>query len=234
MQCDHQRKLRAFTALATAILSVLAMPLCAADKEVWTFVDGTGVLHMGNAAPPAQRALIWLDKVPIATKASVQQQASYVQWSQQAAFEQVKAHLESAARAASLEPALVMAVAAAESAFNVDAISSKGALGLMQIMPATAARYGITDEAAASANEKKNGRHPVMEPSINARVGSRYLADLLRMFGGDTALALAAYNAGEGAVLRYGRRIPPWPETQNYVAKVMRLYQDAVAAADRP
>jgi len=91
----------------------------------------------------------------------------------------------------------------------------------MQVMPATAARYGVAANAAG-------GPHAVLEPKVNAHVGSRYLADLLRMFDGDKELALAAYNAGEGAVLKYGRRIPPYPETQQYVAKVMRIYSSLI------
>jgi len=121
--------------------------------------------------------------------------------------------------AQAVEPALVIAVAAAESAFNPQAVSRKGALGLMQLMPATAERYG----APASAD-----RSFVMEPKLNAELGSRYLADLLRLFGGDKELAVAAYNAGEGAVLKHGRRIPPYPETQQYVERVMRLYRGLV------
>ena len=65
----------------------------------------------------------------------------------------------------------------------------------------------------------------MLAPEVNARVGSRYLADLLRMFGGDTALAVAAYNAGEGAVSKYGNRVPPYPETQKYVERVMGFYR---------
>ncbi len=127
--------------------------------------------------------------------------------------------LEEAARAQALEPALIIAVAAAESGFNADAVSRKGALGLMQIMPATAERYGVAGRSATG------GWHAVMDPKLNVQVGSRYLADLLRMFDGDKELALAAYNAGEGAVVKHGRRIPPYPETQQYVDKVMRLYR---------
>ncbi|MBU6467392.1 MAG: lytic transglycosylase domain-containing protein, partial [Burkholderiales bacterium] len=122
------------------------------------------------------------------------------------------------------EPALVIAVAAAESAFNVQAVSRKGALGLMQVMPATAERYGVP----ARASVQGSGSVSLMEPKLNAEVGSRYLADLLRLFGGDKELALAAYNAGEGAVLKYGRRIPPYPETQQYVQRVMRFYRTLV------
>ncbi|MDD2176789.1 lytic transglycosylase domain-containing protein [Acidovorax sp. D2M1] len=137
-------------------------------------------------------------------------------------YDAAKPHLEAAALSQSLDPALVIAVAAAESAFNEKAISRKGALGLMQVMPATAERYGV------AARSSSGGEHAVMEPKVNAQVGSRYLADLLRMFDGDKELALAAYNAGEGAVIKYGRQIPPYPETQQYVAKVMRIYRTLV------
>lgn len=116
----------------------------------------------------------------------------------------------------------MIAVAAAESAFNEKAVSRKGALGLMQVMPATAERYGV------SARPASEGGHAAMEPKVNAQIGSRYLADLLRMFDGDKELALAAYNAGEGAVIKHGRQIPPYPETQQYVAKVMRIYRTLV------
>ncbi|RYF39474.1 MAG: lytic transglycosylase domain-containing protein, partial [Comamonadaceae bacterium] len=91
----------------------------------------------------------------------------------------------------------------------------------MQVMPATAARYGV----AARPTAEGGGEHAAMEPKVNAQIGTRYLADLLRMFDGDKELALAAYNAGEGAVIKHGRRIPPYPETQQYVEKVMRFYQ---------
>ena len=90
---------------------------------------------------------------------------------------------------------------------------------MMQVMPTTAQRYGVT---ARSAQEAKQA---VMEPKLNAHIGTRYLADLLRMFDGDKELALAAYNAGEGAVLKHGRRIPPYPETQQYVERVLNIYR---------
>jgi soluble lytic murein transglycosylase-like protein len=121
------------------------------------------------------------------------------------------AEIAAAARRHGLEPALVHAVISAESAYRAQAVSHKGARGLMQVMPATGARYGF--DAAALA-----------EPASNIAAGSRYLADLLRMFSGDLPLALAAYNAGEHAVLRHGRRIPPFAETQAYVPKVLQVY----------
>jgi soluble lytic murein transglycosylase-like protein len=117
-----------------------------------------------------------------------------------------------AARAYDLPHALLLAVMHAESNFVVEARSPMGAIGLMQIMPPTGARYGV--------------RRGLAEPMVNIDVGARYLKDLLRLFDGDTELALAAYNAGEGAVLKHGRRIPPYEETRAYVPKVMRLYAD--------
>ena len=109
-----------------------------------------------------------------------------------------------------VSPALLMAVMHAESGFNPNALSPAGAVGLMQIMPPTGRRYGV--------------RHDLFDPTNNIDVGARYLKDLLTFFKGDMELAIAAYNAGEGAVLKHGRRIPPYAETQAYVPKVMRLY----------
>ena len=106
-----------------------------------------------------------------------------------------------------LEPALLKAVVHVESAFNPNALSPKGALGLMQLMPGTAARYGI---------QKRT------DPESSLDGGGRYLRDLLFMFNHDTRLALAAYNAGENAVTRYNG-IPPYPETEDYVEKVIQL-----------
>jgi len=190
---------------------------------VWQFVDGDGVVHIGNAAAPqapAGRELIWLGLSPTSKAGATGKHDRVLQ--ELPGYAAAKPHLEAAAVAQAVEPALVIAVAAAESGFNADAVSRKGALGLMQVMPATAERYGVPARASVQ------GGASVMEPRINAELGSRYLADLLRMFGGDKELALAAYNAGEGAVLKYGRRIPPYPETQQYVQRVMRFYRTLV------
>lgn len=187
-------------------------------NEVWEFVDGDGVVHMGNGSPPpASRGVTWLSRVPsVKVGKGKERDASALRFP---GYDAAKPHLEAAALSQSLDPALVIAVAAAESAFNERAVSRKGALGLMQVMPATAERYGVSTRPASE------GEHAAMEPKVNAQIGTRYLADLLRMFDGDKELALAAYNAGEGAVMKYGRQIPPYPETQQYVAKVMRFYR---------
>jgi len=116
-----------------------------------------------------------------------------------------------AAKDTQLDPALIHAVITAESNYNPNAVSDKGAVGLMQIMPDTARRYGVKDKE-------------IKHPEKNIKAGAQYLADLIRMFDGDLKLALAGYNAGENVVLRYGRRVPPYAETQAYVPRVLRVY----------
>lgn len=112
-----------------------------------------------------------------------------------------------------IDPALVHAVIQVESGYNAGARSLKGAQGLMQLLPETASRFGV-----ASADL-------LWKPERNIHAGVAYLSSLLEMFGQDLALVLAAYNAGENAVLRYGRKIPPFPETRDYVPKVLAIYR---------
>jgi soluble lytic murein transglycosylase-like protein len=112
---------------------------------------------------------------------------------------------------------LVTAVIHAESGFNPRAVSHRGAGGLMQLMPATAALLGVRD---------------VFDPAENLDAGVRHLRGLLDRLGHDLPLALAAYNAGEGAVMRH-RGIPPYPETQDYVARIMRLLGEIAPPSGR-
>ena len=109
---------------------------------------------------------------------------------------------------------LVRAVIQAESAFNPRAVSSKGAMGLMQLMPATAAEHGVLDP---------------FNPAENIRAGVKYLKRLLVSYEGRVELALAAYNAGPGAVKKYGGKVPPYRETQNYVARIQSTGTGTVA-----
>jgi len=114
--------------------------------------------------------------------------------------------IEETAREAHVSADLLHAVVQAESAYNPRAKSTAGAMGLMQLMPGTAQRYGVTD---------------VWDPTQNLRGGAHYLKDLLDLFENDLQLALAAYNAGEGAVIQNGNHIPPYPETREYVRRVI-------------
>ena len=118
-----------------------------------------------------------------------------------------------------VELALLKAIMAAESGFNPDAVSPKGAVGLMQIMPSTAERYGLLGDRKKSVEEK------LQDPKTNIRLGARYLADLFKLFPGQQDLVIASYNAGEGAVQQYRNAIPPYPETRNYVELVTQLQQ---------
>ncbi|MDQ6978821.1 MAG: transglycosylase SLT domain-containing protein [Mariprofundaceae bacterium] len=109
-----------------------------------------------------------------------------------------------------LEPALIHAVIYVESSYDPEAKSTSDCIGLMQLKPSTARRYGVND---------------AWPPKDNIRAGSLYLSYLIRLFKGDIRLALAGYNAGENAVLRNNSQIPNYPETRRYVKKVMRYYQ---------
>jgi soluble lytic murein transglycosylase-like protein len=120
--------------------------------------------------------------------------------------------IASAANRNGVEEKLVHAVIQTESAYNANAVSHAGAVGLMQLMPGTARRYGVTDRN---------------DPVQNVDGGTRYLRELLDMFN-DIRLAVAAYNAGEGAVMKYNNSIPPYPETQNYVRQVLSLYHHSL------
>jgi soluble lytic murein transglycosylase-like protein len=116
-----------------------------------------------------------------------------------------------------IEPLLLYSVMHQESAFNSQAVSPKGARGLMQLMPATAARFGV-----------KN----VFDPEQNIHGAAQYLRFLLDLFNGNVSLALAGYNAGEGAVKKYGYAIPPYRETINYVRKIKRRYTNLSTLSD--
>lgn len=119
-------------------------------------------------------------------------------------------HIKNAAYLYKVDAALLRAVIQQESAFKIDARSAKGAVGLMQLMPATAKMYQVRD---------------ILDPKQNIYAGTRHLKYLLEQYN-NLSLALAAYNAGEGAVNRYNG-IPPFPETTNYVNTIMRNYQQS-------
>lgn len=133
-------------------------------------------------------------------------------------YKVVKRLLIEASSALHIDYELLQALIATESGFDAMAVSPKGAIGLMQLMPATAERYGVTGDKKTSLEKK------LSDPGINIKAGARYLSYLINLFPDQLELALAAYNAGEGAVQRAGNQIPNYKETQNYVKTVMQLY----------
>ena len=135
-----------------------------------------------------------------------------------AAGTDIRAMAIAAAQRHGLDPNLVLAVVGVESAFQPDAVSHKGAQGLMQLMPGTAKDLGVTDP---------------LDPAQNLDGGTRYLRQLVALYGGDLGKALAAYNAGPGAVKRH-RGVPPYRETLHYIDKVLKRYERARAAAKPP
>ncbi|HXT61565.1 MAG TPA: lytic transglycosylase domain-containing protein [Pyrinomonadaceae bacterium] len=123
--------------------------------------------------------------------------------------EQVDGYVTEAAKRNGLDPLLIYSIMHQESSFKSGAISPKGARGLMQLMPGTAVRFGVTN---------------IFDPQQNIEGGARYMKFLLNHFDGDLSLALAGYNAGEGAVEKFGFQIPPYAETQEYVRRISRRY----------
>jgi soluble lytic murein transglycosylase-like protein len=185
-------------------LAVAAAPgfACA---DVYSFTDANGVAHFSNVPSDSRYKLL------VATPgepAAPAEKGPAINWLARSA--QYDGVIKGAAKDATIQAALVRAVIVVESGFNPRAVSKKGAIGLMQLQPATAKRYGV-----------KN----IYDPEQNVRAGARYLKDLLARFDSNLELALAAYNAGEEAVERYGRHVPPFRETLAYVPSVMKVYQ---------
>jgi hypothetical protein len=200
-----------------------------AHAEIWGYVDDKGVAHFAAEKVDERYALFFRGGESFDTSDGVQTpRAVQVPTSSTSkllayfdispSYKQVKHHLREAATEQGIEPELLQALIATESGFDPQAVSPKGAVGLMQLMPATAQRYGVNGDAKVPLSRK------LTDPRTNIRTGVRYLKDLIRMFPGQLELALAAYNAGEGAVQRAGNRIPNYRETQNYVKTVMQLY----------
>ena len=191
------------------------------EVKIYKHIDAQGVVHLSDRPANARSQLIYAGKNPLPMQAipfsgksagagagsNVGTYSTPFTPSHQKA-QQYASLIDEAAQRAKIDPALVHAVVKAESAYNPDAVSPKGAVGLMQLMDGTARRYGVTDR---------------YDPTENLSAGTRYLRDLLDMFN-DTKLAVAAYNAGENAVIRHGNQIPPYRETKGYVTRVLSLY----------
>lgn len=210
--------------LGVAMIGALHAP---AHADVWRYVDENGVTQFTNQPPGKNAKLVIQSGLEAPIQALTERQDAPDAAAHRAVavmnaspvFQELQGSLTAASLSHGVDYELLKAVVVAESAFNPKAVSPKGAVGLMQIMPATARRYGVQPEQGSTVESK------LTDPDLNIRTGTRYLADLLRMFGGETELAVAAYNAGEGAVMRAGNRIPNYKETQQYVRKVMAVYR---------
>jgi soluble lytic murein transglycosylase-like protein len=192
--------------LVAAALAATAAP---AFADIYSFKDEKGVVHFTNIKGLDPRYRLVRREGGRSTAAMEGPMRAFVPT--QADMDRFGAIIKTAALANGVDAMLVHAVISAESAYNPYAMSKAGAMGLMQLMPDTARRYGV---------------HNMMDPAENVHGGVRYLRDLLALFGGRVDLAVAAYNAGENAVIRYGRTIPPYAETKYYVPKVLGFYRN--------
>ncbi|MFG6485978.1 lytic transglycosylase domain-containing protein [Roseateles sp. BYS78W] len=192
------------------VLLALALPVRA---ELWGYVDGSGVAHFAQRQVDSRYAPVLggvgMQRVPGKTDAGL----ALLNWLDIAPeVKAVQPWLREAAAEHGVDADLLKAVIAVESGYQRGAVSPRGALGLMQITPEAASRYATPADAAR-----------LIEPRINIHIGARMLADLMRRFGRIDA-ALAAWNAGEGAVRRAGNRVPDIEETQAHVQLVLELY----------
>jgi soluble lytic murein transglycosylase-like protein len=192
------RRVCRLAALTCILAALTGRP---AFAQIYTWVDASGSLVVSNV-PQGTNLGVGSYEVPHAESVRSTQ---YVAPEKARAFDDV---IEETAAQNGVRTDLVRAVIQVESAFNPHAVSNKGAMGLMQLMPATARQFGVAN---------------AFDPEQNVRGGVAYLRQLLDRYDGDERLALAAYNAGPGAVDRHGQTVPPFRETRDYVSRVNRL-----------
>ena len=216
-------------ALAGACAMVVALESPAARADLWAYVDTDGRSHLANYQVDPRYELFFKGQTtldvpngPAAERAEARDALTGTVLYRRATDERLTRRyaplIETHARSNGLDPALVKAVVAVESAFDPLALSVKGAIGLMQILPDTGERYGLAADARQSIAEK------LRDPATNVRIGTRYLRDLLARFENDLPLALAAYNAGEGSVDSHAKSVPPFAETRTFVRLVQQVY----------
>lgn len=175
-----------------------------ANAKIYTYLDAQGTRHYTDVPDNNRYRLLVLspqERTASGDRYDAQLLAKATQYD---------AIIEHAAVSSAVEPNLLRAVIVVESGFNSRAVSKRGAVGLMQLMPATASRYGVSNP---------------FDARQNVHGGARYLKFLIDRFGHDVRLALAAYNAGEDAVDRNGGQIPPFTETMAYVPRVLKIYK---------
>jgi len=201
--------------LTIIVFCLFGMGTAMAAGGIYGYTDDEGVTHLSNVPDrePYQLMLRNPEEYRVRSKPEYRLPRSGDHLPEDSPFAN---EIVAAANTFGLEPALLNAVITVESNHNPAALSPKGAMGLMQLMPGTSQRFGVANP---------------WHPEQNIRGGARYLSELLTMFDQDLVLALAAYNAGEQAVIRHGRRVPPFPETRSYVTKVIGLYRQNSPAA---
>ena len=206
-----------------------------AHADIWGYVDERGTAHFAAEQVDKRYSLFFRGEGEFDSRRDVSAASAGASAAPSAAqagaaarllslfdvsptYKKMGIHLQEASRTHGVDYALLQALIATESGFDPVAVSPKGAVGLMQLMPDTARRYGVAGDSKNPVEKK------LTDPRTNIKAGTRYLSYLLDLFPGQLELALAAYNAGEGAVQRAGNKIPNYKETQNYVKTVMQLY----------
>jgi len=219
-----------------ALLLGLFLSALPVHADIWGYVDEKGIPHFSSFQVDERYELFLREQnepepyrvqplghqgasapVPLQSEPASPPRTR-VYFEELPSYKSVQHLLREASARHGIDYALLQALIATESGFDSRAVSPKGAVGLMQLIPPTAERYGVRAGKDASIQKK------LTDPVVNIRAGASYLSDLITMFPGQLELALAAYNAGEGAVQRAGNKIPNYPETKNYVRTVMQLY----------
>jgi soluble lytic murein transglycosylase-like protein len=202
-------------AVSRVLIGLALAGLLAAGRstaaEVYSYVDGDGVVHFSNAPTDARYRKVRTSGATGVYRPTTQARARPVaSGAQRTTVAQWREHIRLAAEKYRLPEELLLAVMAVESNYDHQALSEKGAIGLMQLMPGTAREMYVSD---------------AWDPAQNIEGGARYLRILANQYAGDMVKTLAAYNAGPDAVRRAGGAVPGIPETQEYVRKVVALYQ---------
>lgn len=195
---SYFKAIATFQAILLVSLFIFLVQVAPSHADIYKYEDEEGVLHLTNVPsnPKAKYVMIMKEK--------------RVHFPKNIDIRQYDKIISKAAGKFNLDVALIKAVIKAESNFNHRAVSRAGAKGLMQLMPQTASALNVDD---------------VFHPGDNIEGGARYLRYLLNLYRGNLTLALAAYNAGEGAVAKYNYAVPPYRETQDYVRRVLAFYQ---------
>ena len=216
-----RRAPRGFAMASPAILLLGLFCLFPAWADIYTYTDNDGMVYLSNA-PTNKRYQVLVSSAAehpaasplLETKRTYPGIAGKIDRKLQ--YDQI---VEEVAGIYGMDSALLHAVISVESNYNPKAVSKQGASGMMQLMPVIARHYGVVDS---------------LDPVQNIHGGAEYLHDMLTLFDNDVSLAVAAYNAGETAVVRHGNRIPPFQETMDYVQKVLSFYREYQADRPRP